>query len=171
MERPMHNIPKILFLLGVIYSTFSCVEISLEQESLIRLVEPSTPKPGEFINISGQGFGTEGLVAISGRTLNMVSWSESFIQAQLPADITGGERYLVLTLSDGRHSDLYPIFVDRQNSSSMNMLRSDLNTNSADEGDADMEVFDQSLDQDSSRIIDFSSDQDDAAMVSGAEVP
>ena len=171
MKRPMHNRLRILFLSGVVCFTFSCVETSLEQKNLIRLVEPSTPKPGEFINITGQDFGNEGLVAISGRTLNTVSWSESFIQAQLPADIIGGERYLVLSLSDGRHSELYPILIDSQNSSNMNMLRSDLNTISEDEEYADMEVLDQSLDQYSARVIDFSSDQDDTEMVSGAEVP
>ena len=163
MRYLVHTIQKSI-ILGVICSLISCVETPKEPLELVRSVEPEAPRPGDFININGQGFGAEGIVAISGRSLNMVSWSENFIQAQLPEDIIGGERYLVLTLIDGRHSKPYPIFVDAQSgNSSLNPMASDL-------GVTDMRIADQSLDQGSSNLLEVDLDQPEATVIMEAEL-
>ena len=106
-------------------------------------------------------------MAISGRSLNMVSWSENFIQAQLPEDIIGGERYLVLTLNDGRHSKPYPIFIDGQNG---NSLSSSLNPMASDLGVPDMSIADQSVDQGSSNLLGFNLDEPEATVIMEAEL-
>jgi hypothetical protein len=102
----------LLYLLFFFIQTLGgCVERDATPSLIITEVSPERIQPGSRVVIKGRGFGEEAsTVAISARALVIEQWSAAKIIAQVPVDIPGGERFLVVSRS-GQQTPPFPVFV------------------------------------------------------------
>ncbi len=150
---------------------FSCIDEQAVPSLMIRSVQPNTLRAGGLMTVLGHGFGANGSAAISGRNLRIQTWDKSVITAQLPQDLVGGERYLVLTLSDERYSDPFPVLVENPNQRD----RGPNQTYSAqDMGLSDMAIVDQMIGQTSdlglTNQLEVILDEPEATVIMEAEL-
>ena len=108
------NVKKLLVHMGWLFLMAylsACVEKAETANFVILSVSPSVLEPETSIIIEGKGFGGDpNVVAISGQPLRINSWSDQRVVATVPANISVGERFLVLS-RDGQQTPPYPVFV------------------------------------------------------------
>lgn len=101
-----------IFGLIITSSGGGCVEQPTEASFVITEVIPSPLQLESRAVVSGRGFGdTSGSVTLGDRPLVVTSWSPSSVEVQIPMDVRGGERLLVLSRG-GQHTPAFSVLVD-----------------------------------------------------------
>lgn len=92
--------------------TINCVEEGSPLPFAITDVSPQPLSPTRSVSVRGRGFGEiTGNVTINDRPLTIVRWSDRLLEAELPADVSRGARFLVVSRS-GQQSAPFPVTVE-----------------------------------------------------------
>ena len=137
------SIYRLMNLLMMSVLLIGCIDRNERASFIITEVTPSALDPGMEIVVQGRGFQSlQGSLAISGRPLTVLAWTDQLIRAALPLDVPTGERYLVVS-RNGRHSPPFAIYINGEGGARL-----------AAQPDLGMQSVDQAIDQSVDQMVD-----------------